>query len=52
VLGTLHRGRVVRRTQVGELPAIVAEIEGTAWITGEHTFYVDEDDPLKDGFQL
>ncbi len=52
VLGTLHRGRVLRRTQVGELPAIVAEIEGTAWITGEHTFYVDEDDPLKDGFQL
>jgi proline racemase len=52
MLGTLHRGRIVRRTQVGELPAIVAEIEGTAWITGEHTFYVDEDDPLKDGFQL
>jgi proline racemase len=52
VLGTLHRGRVLRRTQVGELPAIIAEIEGTAWITGEQTFYVDEDDPLKDGFQL
>ncbi len=52
LLGTLHRGRIVRRTQVGELPAIVAEIEGTAWITGEHTFYVDEDDSLKDGFQL
>ncbi len=52
VLGALHRGRVVRRTQVGELQAIVAEIEGTAWITGEHTFFVDEDDPLKDGFQL
>jgi proline racemase len=52
VLGTLHRGRVVRRTQVGDLPAIVVEIEGAAWITGEHTFYVDEDDPLKDGFQL
>jgi proline racemase len=52
MLGTLHRGRVVRRTQVGELAAIVAEIEGTAWITGEHTFYVDEDDPLRDGFQL
>ena len=52
VLGTLQRGRVVRRTQVGELPAIVAEIEGTAWITGEHTFYVDEDDPFKDGFVI
>jgi len=52
MIGTLHRGRVARRTQVGDLPAIVAEIEGTAWITGEHTFHVDEDDPLKEGFQL
>jgi proline racemase len=52
MLGTLHRGRIMRRTQVGELPAIIAEIEGTAWITGEHIFYVDEDDPLKEGFQL
>jgi proline racemase len=52
MIGTLHRGRVARRTQVGDLPAIVAEIEGTAWITGDHTFHVDEDDPLRDGFQL
>lgn len=47
--GTLHRGRVVRRTQVGEVPAIVPEIEGAAWITGEHRFLLDEDDPLQSG---
>jgi proline racemase len=52
LIGTLHRGRVVHRTQVGETPAIVPEIEATAWVTGEHTFYVDEDDPLKDGFSV
>jgi proline racemase len=52
LIGTLHRGRVTRRTQVGELPAIVTEIEGTAWITGEHTFHVDDDDPLKEGMWL
>ena len=51
IIGTLHRGRVVRRTQVGETSAIVSQIEGTAWITGEHIFYVDDDDPLKD-FEL
>jgi proline racemase len=50
--GALFRGRVVRRTLVGDLPALIPEIEGTAWITGEHTFYVDEDDPLRDGFVL
>jgi len=31
------------------LAAIVTEIEGSAWITGEHTFFIDDDDPLKDG---
>jgi proline racemase len=52
VIGTLHRGRVARRTQVGDYAAIVTEIEGTAWITGEHTFYVDDDDPLAAGFEV
>ena len=52
VIGMLQRGRVARRTQVGDYPAIAADIEGSAWVTGEHTFYVDEDDPLKDGFQV
>lgn len=50
VIGTLHRGRVARRTQVGDYPAIVTEIEATAWMTGEHTFFVNDDDPLKEGF--
>ncbi len=52
LIGTLFRGRILRRTQVGEFPAIVPQIEGTAWLTGEHTFYVDDDDPLHDGFRL
>ena len=33
-------------------PAIVPEIEGSAWITGEHTFLVDDEDPLREGFRL
>ena len=52
VVGTLHRGRIARRTQVGDFPAIVTEIEGNAWITGDHTFYVDDDDPLREGFRV
>ena len=50
VLGTLHRGRIARRTQVADFAACVTEIEASAWIIGEQTFYVDEDDPLKEGF--
>jgi proline racemase len=43
---------VTRRTQVGDLPAIVPEIEGSAWITGDHTFHINEDDPLREGFRI
>jgi len=52
LLGTRFNGRIASRTVVGEHAAIVPEIEGSAWITGEHTFVVYDDDPLKDGFRL
>jgi proline racemase len=52
LIGTLFRGRLLSRTQVGDLPAIVTEIEGSAWITGDHTFYIDEEDPLREGFRI
>ena len=47
--GAMFRGRAVARTTVGELPALVTEIEGAAWITGEHTFQADDDDPFREG---
>jgi proline racemase len=52
VIGTRFQGRIVGRTQVGDYQAIVPEIEGDAWITGEHTFVIDDDDPLRDVYLL
>lgn len=52
IVGTTFTGRVTGRTRVGERDAIVPSIEGSAWITGEHTFLIDGDDPLKAGFRL
>lgn len=52
VVRTIFRGRVLGETTVGDFPAIVPEIEGSAWITGEHTFLVDVRDPLREGFRL
>ena len=52
IVGTTFRGRVIEHVAVGERAAIVPEIEGSAWITGEHTFLIDGDDPLKAGFRL
>lgn len=47
--GALFRGHVSARTEVGGLPAIVPEVEGTAWVTGEQVWLLDEDDPFRDG---
>jgi proline racemase len=52
IVGTTFKGRVVERLELGERSAIVPEIEGAAWITGEHSFLIDGDDPLKSGFRL
>ncbi len=52
IIGTIFRGRVLRGATVGDLPAIVPEIEGSAYVTGESTFLLDERDPLKFGFRL
>jgi len=51
LLGTRCEGRVVRRATAGEIEAIVPEISGSAWITGEHTFLLDDSDPFKHGYQ-
>ena len=52
VIGSRFKGRVVGEVSVGELPAIVPEIQGDAYLTGEHTFHIDERDPLAHGFRL
>jgi proline racemase len=52
IVGTQFIGRIRGRAKIGEHAAIVPEIEGSAWITGEHTFLIDGDDPLKAGFRL
>jgi proline racemase len=52
IVGTTFTGRVVGRLRVGEREAIVPSIEGSAWITGEHAFLIDGDDPLRAGFLL
>ncbi len=47
--GTRFVGELEERTTIGDLPAIVARIAGEAWITGEHEFVIDDEDPLADG---
>ena len=49
VLGTRFRARITQQVKVGELTAVVPEVEGSAWITGFPTFVLDPDDPCRFG---
>jgi len=52
LIGTRFTGRVARETSFGDYPAVVPEVEGSAWITGHHEFLIAPDDPLRGGFLL
>ncbi|MBM2822605.1 MAG: proline racemase [Thermoleophilia bacterium] len=52
IIGSEFRARVVGDASVAGLPAVVTEVEGSAYRTGEHVFTLDPDDPLGDGFLL
>ncbi|WP_339859300.1 proline racemase family protein [Thalassospira alkalitolerans] len=50
VIGSGFAGRVTGTTQCGSLPAIIAEISGQAYYSGEATFWHEEDDGIGRGF--
>lgn len=52
VLGTVYRGTIAARTEVGGIAAIVPEITGRAWLTGRAELWASDDDPLADGVLL
>ena len=52
IVDTEFRGRIVGDAEVAGIPAVVTEVEGSAFRTGEHVFTVDPHDGLGDGFLL
>jgi proline racemase len=50
IIGTRFIGRVIEETPFGPHKAIIPEVEGTAHITGTHTFCFDPHDSLSGGF--
>ena len=50
IVGTVFKGRVLRETTVAGIPAVVPEIEGSAYVCGFATWIIDERDPLTYGF--
>ena len=51
-IGSRFTGRVEEATTVGDYPAIVPSIEGSAVATGFNTIWVDRDDPFWRGFSV
>ncbi|MEM6577274.1 MAG: proline racemase family protein, partial [Pseudomonadota bacterium] len=52
IIGSEFVGEIVKDTQVGNLPAILPRITGTAWITGTHKHMLDPTDPWPEGYRL
>jgi proline racemase len=52
VIGSTFGGRIVSETVVGDRPAIVPAIRGSAWITGITQVLVDPTDPFPEGYLL
>lgn len=50
ILGTCMDVKVAETTTFGPHEAVIPEVSGRAWITGENRFYFDPSDPLKEGF--
>jgi proline racemase len=52
IVGTEFVARVVDEVDVAGRPAVITEVEGSAHLTGEHEFVLDEWDQLGTGFLL
>jgi proline racemase len=52
IIGSQFIGTVVQPVELAEREAVITEIEGSAWLTGYHTFILEPDDPLGTGFLL
>ena len=52
IIGTKFIGKVVEEVKVGDFDGIIPEIQGKAYMTGNHHFIINKDDPLSKGITL
>ena len=50
ITDSIFKGSVIEEKKYGPYQAVIPQIEGTAYITGIHTFVIDPEDPMKKGF--
>ena len=52
IVGSEFTGRVVGEAEVGGIPAVITEVEGSAFRTGRAVLELDPADPIGEGFLL
>ena len=52
IIGSTFTGTVLETVDAGGRPAVIPQVTGTAYRTGEHVFSIDPHDPLVPGFVL
>ena len=52
ITGSVFTGSIIEEVDFGPYKAVIPEVEGEAFITGQHTFLIDPEDPFKEGFFL
>ncbi|MEN7549427.1 proline racemase family protein [Rapidithrix thailandica] len=52
ITDSVFTGSVISEQAYGPYTAVIPQVEGTAFITGMHTFVINPDDPVKHGFIL
>tara|TARA_B100001179_G_scaffold60015_1_gene41363 strand:- start:521 stop:1564 length:1044 start_codon:yes stop_codon:yes gene_type:complete len=52
IIGSTFSVKVVETTTFGNYDAVIPEVSGNAYITGKNTFWINPEDPLKNGFIL
>lgn len=51
-IGSQFKGVIKEEVKVGSFNAVIPQITGSAYVTGEATYVIDPDDPLKYGFKV
>jgi proline racemase len=52
IIGSRFTGRLIEEVNVGDLPAVIPEVSGRAWITAMGQYLLDPTDPFPTGFEL
>jgi proline racemase len=50
ILGSQFQLSIVELVQYGRYPAVIPRVQGQAYVTGRHQFYLDPQDPFAEGF--